>query len=125
MSEIMVRATRVRTPLIAVPAPTGAKLYGTTGDLFLRLQSAIAAQTSQSEQASALLAYWTIASWVPDGLSLAPGLAIIGPAYEGDLVLRTLRNFCRNPLMMGGINTTDLKDRKSTRLNSSHLGISY
>ena len=110
MSEIMVRATRVRTPLIAVPAPTGAKLYGTTGDLFLRLQSAIAAQTSQSEQASALLAYWTIASWFPDGLSLAPGLAIVGPAYEGDLVLRTLRNFCRNPLMMSGINTTDLKN---------------
>ena len=110
MVEIIQRATRVRAPLNAIPAPTGAKLYGTTGELFLRLQKAIAAQTSQSEQASALLAYWTIASWFPDGLTLAPGLAIIGPNYEGDLVLHTLRNFCRNPLMLTGINATDLKN---------------
>jgi hypothetical protein len=110
MEEIIQRATRVRAPWNAIPAPTGATSYGTTGELFLRLQKAIAAQTSQSEQASALLAYWTIASWFPDGLTLAPGLAIIGPAYEGDLVLRTLRNFCRNSLMMTGINTTNLKN---------------
>ena len=109
MVEIIQRATRVRAPASATPAPTGAAVYGTTEELFRRLQKAIAAQTSQSEQASALPTYWTIASWFPDGLTLAPGLAIIGPAYEGDLVLRTLRNFCRNPLMMTGITATDLK----------------
>lgn len=108
ISEIIVRATRVRTPLIAVPAPTSAKSYSTTQELFRRLQKAIAAKTSQSEQASALFAYWTIASWMSDGLALAPGLAIIGPAYEGDLVLRTLRSFCRNPLMMPRITAADL-----------------
>jgi len=109
MVEIIQRSTRVRAPASATPAPTGVAVYGTTDELFRRLQKAIAAQTSQSEQASALPTYWTIASWFPDGLSLAPGLAIIGPAYEGDLVLRTLRNFCRNPLMMTGITATDLK----------------
>lgn len=110
MAEIMQRATCVRTPLNATPAPTGVAMYGTTEELFRRLQKAIAAQTSQSEQVSALLAYWTVASWFYDGLSLAPGLAIIGPGFEGDLVLRTLRDFCRNPLMMTGINTADLKN---------------
>ena len=109
MVEILQRATRVRAPASATPAPTGVAEYGTTEELFSRLQKAIAAQTSQSEQASALPTYWTIASWFPDGLSLAPGLAIIGPAYEGVLVLRTLRSFCRNPLMMTGITATDLK----------------
>ena len=96
MVEIIQRAMRVRAPASATPAPTGAAVYGTTEELFRRLQKAIAAQTSKSAQASALLTYWTIASWFPDGLSLAPGLAVIGPAYDGDLVLRTLRNFCRS-----------------------------
>jgi hypothetical protein len=69
----------------------------------------VAAQTAQSEQLCALLTYWAISTWCYDALSLAPGLCIVGPPHEGDLVLRTLRNYCRNSLMMSQINTTDLK----------------
>jgi hypothetical protein len=36
-------------------------------------------------------------------------MVVIGSPYEGDLVLNALRNFCRYPLMLGGINTNDLK----------------
>lgn len=108
--EIMERAEMVRAPMNAVPVPTRSTPYGiSTDELFGRLQKAIAAQACLSERASRLLAYWTLATWFPDALSLAPGLTIVGPAFEGDLVLRTLRDFCRNPLMMTGINAADLK----------------
>ena len=108
-AEICERAESVRFPVDAVPVPTGSTPYGTTDELFDRLQKAIAAQARLPERASRLLAYWVISTWFPDGLSLAPGLAILGPSYEGDLVLRTLRNFCRNPLLLTGITAADLR----------------
>jgi hypothetical protein len=109
-TEIRERAALVLTPVRATPAPTGVTMYGTTEELFRRLQNAIVAQTFQSEHASALLTYWVISTWYTDGLSLAPALALVGPPYESDLVLRALRNFSRNPLMMAGINFTNLKN---------------
>ena len=108
-AEIYDRAESVRSPADAVPVPTASTPYGTTAQLFDRIEKAIAGQGCLSERASRLLTYWTLASWFPDAVSLAPGLAILGPAYEGDLVLRTLRSFCRNPLMMTGITLADLK----------------
>jgi hypothetical protein len=107
--KIFNRAKSVRIPMDAVPVPTASTPYGTTDELFNRLQKAIAAQACLSERASRLLTYWTLSTWFPDALSLAPSVAITGPAYEGDLILRTLRSFCRNPLMMTGITATDLK----------------
>jgi len=111
IKAILERAELVRSPLNATPVPTGTTPYGTTDELFTRLREAIAAQAFLPAQTSALLAFWAISSWFSDGLSLAPGLGIVGPLYEGDLVLRALRNFCRYPLMMmTGITTTDLKN---------------
>ncbi len=107
--EIVERSDFVRAPLRATPVPTGSAKYGTTDELFTRLENAIATQAALPAQTSALLAYWTMSTWFTDGLSLAPGLSIIGPPFEGDLVLRTLRNYCRYPLMMTGVNTSDLK----------------
>ena len=66
-------------------------------------------QTFLSEEASALLTYWSISTWFSDGLSLAPGLSITGSAQEGDAVLRTLRNFCHYPFLMAGISIAGLK----------------
>jgi hypothetical protein len=108
--EIFNRAESVRIPMDAVPVPTGSTPYGTTDELFDRLQKAIAVQACLSERASLLLAYWTLSTWFPDALSLAPGLAIVGPGYEGDLVLCALRNFCRYPLMLTRADISSLKN---------------
>ena len=47
-----------------------------------------------------MLTYWTISTWFADALPIAPGLSIVAPEFEGDLVLRTLRSFCRYPMML-------------------------
>ena len=107
--EIYERAESVRSPVDAAPTPTAATPYSSTSELFDRIEKAIAAQGCLSERDCRLLVYWIFSSWLPDAVSLAPGLAIFGPAYEGDLVLRTLRNLCRNPLMMTGITLADFK----------------
>ena len=116
LKEIIKRAGSVRAPLQATPVPTGSARYGTTDELFVRLQQAIAGQAFLPEQSSALLTFWTICTWFADSLPIAPGLAIVGPEFEGDLALRTLRNFCRYPLMLAGADVTSLQgvDWRST-----------
>ena len=100
LQEIIQRVESVRAPSQAIPVPTGSAAYGTTAELFSRLRNAIGEQALVSKETSALLTYWAISTWFSDGLSLAPGLVIIGPAHAADLVLRTLRNFCHYPLML-------------------------
>jgi len=114
--EIMKRANSLRAPLQATPLPTGSAPYGTTFELFVRLQQAIACQASLPQQTSALLTFWTIGTWFPDSLPISPGLTIVGPEFESDLVLRTLRNFCRFPLLLAGADVTSLQkvDLRST-----------
>jgi hypothetical protein len=109
IQAIVERAESVRAPLNATPVPTGTTPFGTTDELFIRLQEAIAAQVSLPAQTSALLTYWTFSTWFSDGLSVAPGLAIVGPSHEGDLVLRALRNFCRYPLLLTRAEVSSLK----------------
>jgi hypothetical protein len=109
IQAIVERAESVRSPLDATPVPTGTTPYGTTDELFTRLQEAIAAQTFLPTQTSSLLTYWTISTWFSDGLSLAPGLVIVAPEFEGDRVLRTLRSFCRYPLMLTRAEVSSLK----------------
>jgi hypothetical protein len=100
LKEIIQRAEFVRAPSQSTPVPNGSARYGTTDELFVRLQQAIAEQSSLPEQPSVLLTFWTISTWCADGLSIAPGLSIVAPEFEGDLILRTLRNFCRFPMML-------------------------
>ena len=116
LKEIIKRADSVRAPLQATPVPTGSARYGTTDELFGRLQRVIAGQASVPEQTSILLTFWTICTWFADGLPIALGLAIVGPEFEGDLALRTLRNFCRYPQMLAGADVTSLQrvDWRST-----------
>ena len=111
-AEICHRAESVLAPTRAISLPTGATPYGTTDELFTRLHKAIAAQICPSERASRLLTYWTLSTWFPDVLFLAPGLAISGRPYEGDLILRTLRNFCRCPLLLMRADMPSLKNVK-------------
>jgi hypothetical protein len=97
LNEIIRRADFVRAPSQATPVPTGSARYGSTAELFGRLQNAIAEQALLPEETSALLTYWTVSTWFADGLAIAPGLSIVAPEFEGDLVLRALRNFCATP----------------------------
>ena len=99
----------MREPLKATPVPTGSARYGTVSELFGRLQEAIAEQALVQEQTSALLTYWTMSTWFADALPIAPGLSIVAPEFEGDLVLRTLRNFCRYPMMLTRADIPSLK----------------
>jgi hypothetical protein len=102
LREIIRRADFVRAPSQATPVPTGSARYGSTAELFRRVQNAIAEQALLPEETSALLTYWTFSTWFADGLPIAPGLSIVAPAFEGDLALRALRNVCRCPLMLAG-----------------------
>jgi hypothetical protein len=100
LKEIIKRGGSVRAPLQATPVPTGSARYGTTAELFSRLQNAITEQALLPEETSALLTFWTLSTWFADGLPVAPGLSIVAPEFEGDLALRALRSFCRYPMML-------------------------
>ena len=100
LNEIIQRAEFVRVPSQATPVPNGSAPYGTAAELFSHLQDVIAEQALVSQETSALLTYWTMSSWFADALPIAPVLSIVAPEFEGDLVLRTLRNFCRYPMML-------------------------
>lgn len=100
VKEMMKRTEWVRSPMDAIPLPTGLARYGTTAELFTRLQAAVATQACLSEETSGLLSFWILATWCSDALALSPLLVIVGPEFEGDRVLRTLRSFCRYPIML-------------------------
>jgi hypothetical protein len=109
LKEIIQRADSVRAPLQATPVPTGSAPYGSTDKLFMGIHEAIAGQASLPEQTSILLSYWAFSTWFSDALAVAPGLAIIAPDFEGDLVLRTLKNFCRYPMMLTRADISSLR----------------
>ena len=109
-TEIMHRTELLCAPLNAMPVPTGSARYVTTEELFIRLQKAIAAQGFLPAESSALLSYWVLSTWFCDALTVAPGLAIIGSAHDGDAVLRSIRCYSRCPVMMTGVNMRELRN---------------
>jgi hypothetical protein len=109
LEKIIQRAKWVQFSSFGPPLPTGCDTYGSTEQLFTLIRKTFAEQALLSHQASSLLAYWSLSCWFPDALPIAPCLVIIGSAEEGDRVLHTLRNLCRNPLLLIGVNIPDLK----------------
>jgi hypothetical protein len=107
--QMIERAQLLREPFTGTPVPTCAAPYGSTDDLIHRIQKEIAAQTLLSASTSSLLSFWALSTWFHDALPLAPGLIITGPAFEGDVVLRTLRSFCRYPVLLTRADTSTLK----------------
>ncbi len=109
-----------RDPWESMPLPTGYAAYGTTEELFARIKLAIAGQTHLSDKDSALLTLWVFSTWFHDVLSIAPGLAITGPAHEGDAVLRALYAFCYHPVLVSEMTGAALSaiqwDKKPTLL---------
>jgi hypothetical protein len=107
--DIVERVTSLRHPMRTIPLPTRSEPYGTTHQLVSQIKTTLLEQTSVSSEASAILTYWALSTWFMDTLPVAPCLVITGSSQEGDTVLRTLRTFCRHPLLMAGINGTSLK----------------
>jgi hypothetical protein len=113
--EMVAQGQYARDPLQSSPLPTQREAYGTTGELFARIKAAIAEQTQLSDRDSALMTFWVFSTWCQDVLPLAPGLAISGWAFEGDVVLRTLRAFTYHPVLIVGVTTAMLNDIKWDR----------
>ena len=112
-SDVQEMAERVnyrRDPWKRSPVPTRQETYGTTDELFARITQTIVEQTQLSDKDSKLLAIWAISSWFQDVLPITPGLVITGWAYEGEVVLRTLRAFCHKPILVAGLTSATLND---------------
>ena len=109
LKQIIKRAEGVRLSSYGTPLPTGYSKYGTTETLFTLTRKTIAEQALLPHEASSLLTFFVLSSWLTDALPLAPCLAITGSAEAGDRVLQTLRILCRNPLLMIGINVRSLQ----------------
>jgi hypothetical protein len=109
VEDILQRIRTMSWPTRGIPFPSRPESYGTTGELFTLIKTTIIECTLLSDQVSKLLTYWALSTWFTDCLSLAPCLVITGSPNEGDLVLRTLRAFCRRPFLMAGVSNATLK----------------
>lgn len=75
--------------------------YGSTRNLFDRVLSLITQHIEIQDTSARLLTYFVLSTWFPDRLSLAPGLAGLGPAdSEGVQLLRLLRCLCRRSMLL-------------------------
>ena len=109
LEGILERGKALCSPTRGIPLPVRNEPCGTTSELFTQVRKAILEQTSLSNQVSALLTYWCLSTWFTNSLEIAPCLVITGSSFEGDVVLRTLKTFCRFAFLMAGVTSADLK----------------
>jgi len=93
----------------ALLLPTHLIPYGTTKELFAKVQNLFRSYVSLSERQSALLAYWTFACWFPDILDFVPRLTVTGSRYAADLLFRVLRAVCRRPILLASMSGAALR----------------
>ena len=75
--------------------------YGSTRNLFGRVLDLITQHLEIREASGRLLTLFVFTTWFPDRLSMAPGLAIVGPARSaGVQALKLLRSLCRRSLLL-------------------------
>jgi len=89
--------------------PTKLTDYGTTRQLFESIQALLRKYLMLSEEQSALLSYWCIATWFPEFLDFIPRLTITGSRFAADLLLRVLQYVCRRPVLLAGMNSAVLR----------------
>jgi hypothetical protein len=93
----------------AVQWPTCPISSGSTKDLFGKVLSLIMHNVDMQETSARLLTYFVFSTWFPDRLSLAPGLAILGPAdSEGVQLLKLLRCLCRRSMLLAEASQSSL-----------------
>jgi hypothetical protein len=109
LAEIEAQYRLVNDPWKGSPLPSRPRPYGTTEKLFSWIKEMVAQYAPVSEAASDLLTFWILSTWLQEAISLAPCLLLTGPAHEGETVLRALNAFCRNPMMLFGLNDSILQ----------------
>jgi hypothetical protein len=109
VAEIVARADSQFNPVRWMPLPVNLETFGTTGELFTRVQRAIAERAHLPDRESALLTFWVFSTWFKEVLSVAPCLLITGRPQEGETVLSTLRAFSSRPHPLAGLTSQSLK----------------
>jgi hypothetical protein len=83
-------------------APLPPARVATASELFTWIKLCLLAQTHLSDEEAELAAYWVIATWHQEALTVVPCLLITGSAYEASRVLRALGNCCYEPKLLSG-----------------------
>jgi hypothetical protein len=95
-----------------LPAPAETLLpprrVATAVELFTWIKETLLAQTHLPEDAAELVAFWSIATWFQSALTVLPCLVITGRAHDAVVVLRALRDFCRQAALLAGFGRSHL-----------------
>ena len=70
--------------------PTGIKSFRNPRELFHDISSLLRKYVMLPNKECSLLAYWAIATWFADYITIFPSIVISGPLSTADLLLRTL-----------------------------------
>jgi len=101
-----IQATTSTPPAAATIAPD----QSTAAQIFSWMTKMIVAQTQLPKDAAELVAFWAIASWFQETMTIFPCLIITGPAHEAMVLLRMLKNLCRGAGLVAEFRRADLKD---------------
>ena len=97
------------TVVRGVQWPTRRGDCGSTRQLFDRILGLITQYVGIEDHTARLLVYFIFSTWFPDRLTLAPGLAILGPAVSNAIqLLRFLHCVCRRAMLLVGMSQSDL-----------------
>ena len=84
--------------------PTCRSECGSSRELFDRIVGLITQHVGIANQPARLLGYFIFSTWFPDRLTVAPGLAILGPAVSSAIqLLRLLHCVCRRAILLVGM----------------------
>ncbi len=104
--------TELAQPSEILPAPVEAPLppprVATAGELVTWIEQTLLARTRLPEDAAELVAFWVISTFFQDALTILPCLVLTGTAHDAVVVLRVLRDFCRQAALLAGFGRSHL-----------------
>jgi hypothetical protein len=97
------------TVVCGVRWPTRRDGYGSTRKLFDRILGLVTEKIGIEEQPARILVHFVFSTWLPERLTVAPGLAIVGSAVGQAIhLLRFLQCVCRRSILLVGTSQADL-----------------
>jgi len=89
--------------------PTRRDDYGSTRRLFDRILGLVTEKVKIEEQPARILVHFIFSTWLPERLTVAPGLAIVGSSVgHAFQLLRFLQCVCRRSILLVGMSQADL-----------------